>query len=870
MSDIVPAGEGPPPVDSIPAPAPAEPVPAEPAAPPEAAPVEPAPFEPALAEPVATAPSEPAAPVEPMVPPVEASTPAPEPPAPVAPAAIEAAVPEPAAPAPVAPSPEPTPLAPGPAPATRIVATASGPRFVTPGMRPGAGAPPAPVRPVVNTVPLMPLGIPIRPAVVTVTTVAPARPPAQAAPAPSPAPAPQVAAPAARIATSPLPAIAPSPAIAPPPLAKPIAVPPAAPTPAPRPVVVDAPAPRSSESMKAVRPRRTTERLGPRPAAPAPLLVAVGLGVGVLGMLAFQAVRRPPEPVVAPTPMVTTPVATDRPQHVPAAQRSPEQWLAWAHDEVSLVWRTAGENGGRRRAEARLLALSRELDDASGAEGADAVVRAARDQLRVLAGELPLTARPEQRPRDTPRRATEAAPPPEEAEPAPAPDEASDPAEPPPWMPRGVDEPRPVAEPGPDDVEARAENLWAARRLLLRLYDSYYKKDVAGAKALLANLEEDHADSPETHAGRGHFHFQEGRYVLALDALTRAGEVSLQAVHDRAFAALYLGRLDQVRALLDHEALQSTKLRLIVDGPFRARLPLAADALEARTDEGHYRVVTDLGLSRADLQALEQKLAAAGDAAGGAELVEKARKKHRGLKELGEVMEKAYKAYDKLFNIDRPGDVVPTVIMFSDRVQFDAFSGRLDLGSTENALGYYWAPYRILVFYDEDQGQRRGGGLVSRGTLETLLHETFHQWLDLYVDDSPRWFDEGLAEYFGISELTRTELRYGLVPQYQPSRLSNIRQAFSGDYMRPPLPLARFLTQDQRTFMGPQSTVNYAQAWSFVHYLGASPGGQRLLRDYFNALREGADVHAAYERVFAGLDLDAMEKEWRQHVGRMR
>ena len=215
---------------------------------------------------------------------------------------------------------------------------------------------------------------------------------------------------------------------------------------------------------------------------------------------------------------------------------------------------------------------------------------------------------------------------------------------------------------------------------------------------------------------------------------------------------------------------------------------------------------------------------------------------------------------------------MPTVLVFSERVQFETFSKRLGVGETEHILGYYWPPYRVLVFYDQDEDARGADrNVTSQATLEVLLHETFHQWLDLYVEDAPRWFDEGLAEYFGISQLTKNELRYGLVPQTQPSRLSNIRQALVGDgYVPRPWPLHRLLTADHESFMSPnQAAVNYAHAWSFVHFLGATPGGQKLLRDYFAALRE-VDALTAYERVFSAVDLDKLETEWRQYVGKLR
>ena len=45
-------------------------------------------------------------------------------------------------------------------------------------------------------------------------------------------------------------------------------------------------------------------------------------------------------------------------------------------------------------------------------------------------------------------------------------------------------------------------------------------------------------------------------------------------------------------------------------------------------------------------------------------------------------MDKAYKAYDKTFNIERKGDVVPTVYVFSQRALFDGYSKALEIGAT--------------------------------------------------------------------------------------------------------------------------------------------------------------------------------------------
>ena len=410
---------------------------------------------------------------------------------------------------------------------------------------------------------------------------------------------------------------------------------------------------------------------------------------------------------------------------------------------------------------------------------------------------------------------------------------------------------------------------------LLRVVDAFQGEDVSAARRAQGALESLGRDRPEARAGRGLVLYLEQDFAGALAALS-AVEPRLDptgaARLARARAAFFLGRVDEARAALGptltgsgEEARGDARLQTLLDGPFRARWPLAADALEAPTPEGHYRVVSDVGLSDAELARLEKKLSQAAPAQR-QKLLEQARRKHPGLARLAWLLERAHAAFGRLFPAEeQAAGLVPSVYVLRDRRGFDDFSRQLGAGAGESTLGYYVPSLRVLVFYDQSRGERPGE--LDPETRTTLLHETFHHWLHIYAPGAPRWFDEGLAEYFGISQVTAKEYRYGLLPTTHPSRLDNIREALSGA-LPEPMRLDALLQADHETFMV-RAAVNYAQSWSFVHFLGSSPGGQKLLRAYFQTLRR-AGPEVAFREVFAPLDLRALEAEWKAYVARLK
>lgn len=443
---------------------------------------------------------------------------------------------------------------------------------------------------------------------------------------------------------------------------------------------------------------------------------------------------------------------------------------------------------------------------------------------------------------------------------------AETPAEPPTVTPTPDALPAPTERPASADAPASAD-VWS---LYLEAYPLFDAEDAPGVAAVLARLERAAPDAPETHAVRG-FHLSlTGRHAEAAQALARATKVDDVRVPSTFVRSAFLSAsYDEARAAVPRlEPDERAEWLTLLDGPFRRGAPLAAGACETLSPERRYRVVSDVGV---DLVRLEARLAQAKPEERD-ELVARARRGNRALNEIADIMDKAAKAYGNLLSVEPRERVVPTVYVFSSKAGFSAFSQALGMGSTERTLGYYAPYWRILCFYEE-VARKSGGGALSPETMETLLHETFHQWLHLYVSRAPHWFNEGLADYFGFSEITAEGLRYGLLPTHHPSRLDNLRSALTrGSGYPPPLPLPTLLRADRATFMDPaQSSVNYAHAWSFVHFLAASRGGRKVIKDYFLALRDGKDLEGAFMAVFGGkLDLDQLEREWRAHVDGLR
>ena len=93
---------------------------------------------------------------------------------------------------------------------------------------------------------------------------------------------------------------------------------------------------------------------------------------------------------------------------------------------------------------------------------------------------------------------------------------------------------------------------------------------------------------------------------------------------------------------------------------------------------------------------------------------------------------------------------------------------------------------------------------------------------------------------------------------------------------REPLPalhLREFLQQTNKQFResADRKKINYAQAWSVVHFLlqGMGKKGKKAAKSYFLALKAGKTRAEAFEESFGKLNLDKVDMAWRRYVTRL-
>jgi tetratricopeptide (TPR) repeat protein len=138
------------------------------------------------------------------------------------------------------------------------------------------------------------------------------------------------------------------------------------------------------------------------------------------------------------------------------------------------------------------------------------------------------------------------------------------------------------------------------------------------------------------------------------------------------------------------------------------------------------------------------------------------------------------------------------------------------------------------------------------GTGSNPYHVMYHEWAHglfrLNYRGLPLWLDEGLAEYWGGSDIDNKEGRVGLA---DPAQLRVLHQnAF--------LPIATLVSIDASSPLynrQDHAGMFYAESWAIVHYLSlaAEVRDQHLLDKYLAALQASDDPIEAANRSFGDL-----------------
>lgn len=151
--------------------------------------------------------------------------------------------------------------------------------------------------------------------------------------------------------------------------------------------------------------------------------------------------------------------------------------------------------------------------------------------------------------------------------------------------------------------------------------------------------------------------------------------------------------------------------------------------------------------------------------------------------------------------------------------------------------------------------------LDAHGTnpYETIYHEYFHSLSTPYLPNMPTWLAEGMADFFGNSEVDGKTAMVGepsqaLLYQLQSSSLIPLDTLFKVDQSSP------YYNESSKT------TMFYAESWALVHYLmvGDKQGHRALFEAYLSALNDGKTGDQAAAKAFG--DLKKLQRNLQDYI----
>src|SRR5271156_1578171 len=131
---------------------------------------------------------------------------------------------------------------------------------------------------------------------------------------------------------------------------------------------------------------------------------------------------------------------------------------------------------------------------------------------------------------------------------------------------------------------------------------------------------------------------------------------------------------------------------------------------------------------------------------------------------------------------------------------------------------------------------------------DTIYHEYFHSLTAPYYPNLPVWVSEGLAEFYGNTQIGDSEVGMG---RPDPDLIVELKQ---GGLM----PLDVLLKVDHNSpYYNEQNKISvfYAESWALTHYLmvGDKSAHRATLQAYVNAMTKGATEEQAAAQAFGDL-----------------
>jgi tetratricopeptide (TPR) repeat protein len=143
----------------------------------------------------------------------------------------------------------------------------------------------------------------------------------------------------------------------------------------------------------------------------------------------------------------------------------------------------------------------------------------------------------------------------------------------------------------------------------------------------------------------------------------------------------------------------------------------------------------------------------------------------------------------------------------------------------------------------------------------TMYHEYYHSLTVPYFPDLPVWLSEGLADFFGHSEINGNTAMMGmpdagLIEVLRQNKAIPLDVLFHVDTSSP------YYNEQNKT------SVFYAESWALTHYLmvGDNQSHRQMLLDYAGALSSGATEDQAAAKAFG--DLKKLQEQLSRYIGR--
>ena len=217
------------------------------------------------------------------------------------------------------------------------------------------------------------------------------------------------------------------------------------------------------------------------------------------------------------------------------------------------------------------------------------------------------------------------------------------------------------------------------------------------------------------------------------------------------------------------------------------------------------------------------------------------------------VLESSYERFSNRLGEADMGDEPFRVYLFAGEAGYHRYARGILGGTPENTAGVYSPALGQLLIWNVPERSEM---------MQTVRHEGFHQYFDRLVGDSPRWLNEGLAEYYENADFTKGRSRQ-ILPHPEHLRTLEAR-----DWKL--VELEEFVRQEPEVFYG-DAAGNYAQAWLLVHYLQESGGTERgVLEGLIAELAGSEDSAVALEAAFEGVDYAALQRGLAQHLNGLR